>query len=99
MASTTPARDETMISYRPHRSTLTDSMSAVREFASLEELAEAMADELGRELAVDDLQLKFYGHDHRIGWDTYVLTLEGYGVLGFTDSPGHEVAPAASPGP
>jgi hypothetical protein len=26
-----------------------------------------------------------YGYDPRIGWDTHMVTLDGYGVLGFTN--------------
>ena len=36
---------------------------------------------------LSDFEVKPYIFDERINWDTHIVTLEGYGVLGFTDSP------------
>lgn len=33
-------------------------------------------------------QVKPYGYDDRINWDTYLIMFDG-GVVGFTDSPIH----------
>jgi hypothetical protein len=33
----------------------------------------------------ETVHIKPYGRDERTGWDTYIVTLDGYGVLGFTD--------------
>jgi hypothetical protein len=36
----------------------------------------------------EDLKVAPYGGvDKRCGWDTYIVTIEGYGVMGFTDGP------------
>jgi hypothetical protein len=41
---------------------------------------------------VDKLKIEsYYGYDDRIGWDTYIVILEGYGVVGFTDGPVEDV--------
>jgi len=33
------------------------------------------------------LTISLYCFDDRIGWNTYLVTLEGYGPVGFTDGP------------
>jgi hypothetical protein len=33
------------------------------------------------------IEVKPYGFDSRINWDTYIVTMSGYGVIGFTDGP------------
>jgi hypothetical protein len=35
------------------------------------------------------LRISLYGAEDRIGWEeTYIVTLDGYGVVGFVDWPG-----------
>ncbi len=36
---------------------------------------------------LDDFVVEPYGFDERINWQTHIVTLTGYGVLGYTDSP------------
>lgn len=39
-------------------------------------------------LAFNDIRIEPYGgFDERIGWNTHIVYLPGYGVLGFTDGP------------
>ena len=33
----------------------------------------------------EDVIVKAYGFDDRIGWDTYVVSVRNYGVVGFID--------------
>lgn len=42
----------------------------------------------GVDLTPEMILVKPYGGmDERIGWDTYIVTIEGHGVYGFTDGP------------
>ena len=44
--------------------------------------------ELQRVLGVSfKVQVAPYGFDHRNGWDTYIVKLNGHGAVGFTDGP------------
>lgn len=76
--------------FRPHRELLDDAMKEVVEFNNKEELSSILNDKYN---SVDTSNFKvesYGGYDERIGWDTHIVTLEGYGVLGFTDSPVEE---------
>lgn len=39
------------------------------------------------------LRVQPYMRDERIGWDTHIVTIDGYGVAGFTDGPVEEPPP------
>jgi hypothetical protein len=77
--------------FREHRGSLADSMKTVVEVADHESLLEHI-----RRLAqpwptfppvtVETVHIRPYGWDERIQWDTHIVTLDGYGVLGFTDA-------------
>lgn len=69
--------------YRQHKGGLSESMATVRDIAATRQ---AMFDALGLD-ATASLDVKPYGYDSRIGWDTHIVTVEGYGVVGFTDGP------------
>jgi hypothetical protein len=71
--------------FRFHRSTLEESLRTVRTITSREELIEFVAKELGFTLAEADLKIAAYGFDARTGWSTYIVTVDGLGVVGFTD--------------
>lgn len=80
--------------FREHRGGLAESMATVVEVADRAALVAhvkglltpfAFGGDIGAGLDVrpyDPLRL-----DERIGWYTHIVTLEGYGVLGFTDGP------------
>lgn len=79
--------------YRPHRGTLADSMREVAEIMSFDELVRHMRNEVLSWYPPDELptpenvQVKPYGRDDRIGWDTtYMVTVKGQ-AWGFTDGP------------
>jgi hypothetical protein len=87
--------------FREHRGGLSKSMETVVEVGSKGELVAHVVKMLepfyfDRERIEKGLNLSPYSwsrinpkpiYDERIGWHTYIVTLEGYGVLGFTDGP------------
>lgn len=79
-----------MTKLREHRGTLSQSMETVIEFEGREELYKIIKEELGRysmNIWPEMIEVKPYGYDERIEWDTYIVTVDGYGVYGFTDGP------------
>lgn len=73
--------------FRFHRGSLQDSLATTIEVNSLEELCEILKSshsELNPE-SLAKLVSKHYCFDDRIGWDTWIVTIEGYGVLGFAN--------------
>lgn len=79
--------------FRPHRELLCDAMKEVQEFSSRRQLIEKLQSDLDRyssgKYDCNEIGISKYGRgiDERIGWDTYIVTLPGYGVLGFTNGP------------
>lgn len=75
-----------MILYRPHRGSLDEAMRSVIEVFSFDQLVRHMrrevhhmeniypADDLP---TVDNTKLEHMGLDERIGWDTYLVTVNG----------------------
>lgn len=79
---------------RAHRGGLAESMATVVE---IEPTAQAVADHItaawdwlldGKVISPDSVKVKKYGDgvDTRIGWDTYLVTVDG-SVFGMTDGP------------
>lgn len=87
-------KGEATFKYRDHRGMLDESMKTVREFNSKQELYDYFQSILDRyhmnNLDVNNTQIKHYAFDSRIGWDNYIVSLDGWGVFGFTDG---EVTP------
>lgn len=76
--------------FREHRGTLDDSMATVVDLPDREALIAHCWTLLGpfKHLFKEaDLKVKPYCMDQRIGWNTHIVTLANYGVLGFTDGP------------
>lgn len=76
--------------YRPHKGSLDESMSMVQEFSGINELLSIIKHELDtfdHKLTISESSVKIepYTPDERIGWNTHIVTLDGYGVIGFTD--------------
>lgn len=67
--------------YRPQRGGLKESMDEVVE---LEDSLSALAGYLG--VSPETVHVTPYRYDDRIGWNTYLVTVDGQGV-GFTDGP------------
>ena len=78
--------------FREHRGGLGESMKTVVEVADFAALLTHM-----RKLAqpwptmppinATTVHIIPYLYDARIGWDTYLVRLDGYGPFGFTDGP------------
>jgi hypothetical protein len=78
--------------FREHRGGLAESMQTVVEVADhaallahIRKLAELWP--TFPPVNEKTVQIKPYGYDARIGWHTHIVTLDNYGVLGFTDGP------------
>jgi hypothetical protein len=81
---------------RTHRGSLDDSMETVAEIpATLDALIEHMHASFGPlrgnaglpPVTRGTVHVKYYCRDERIGWDTYMVTIDGWGAWGFTDGP------------
>lgn len=74
--------------FREHRGTLSESLKTVRDISPTKK-AIALEVSFGsfRNVEEKDIVVKPYGPDPRIDWDTHIVVLEGYGVIGFTDGP------------
>lgn len=76
---------------REHKGSLHESMATVKRLdATRDALLSVVRAELahfGITFPDDAMRLVHYGRDDRIGWDCYVVTVDGYGVFGFIDGP------------
>jgi hypothetical protein len=82
--------DAKKISVRPQRSSLIESLREGTSVANRFELWELITKtvELPPMLiraGTASLQITPYGFDERIGWNTYLITIPGYGVWGMSD--------------
>jgi hypothetical protein len=85
--------------FRDHKGALADSMATVYYVRDRQHFIEIMRDRLSpwqREVPDEDITIEPYGFDDRIAWDSHIVTLSGYGVLGFTNGP---LAPSLSETP
>jgi hypothetical protein len=78
--------------FREHRYLLAESMETMIEVKDRDELILHLKAQLDRwdfHFNSDEVKIEPYsGMDKRIGWDTtYIVSLPGYGVLGFTNGP------------
>lgn len=78
--------------FRQHRGGLDESMETVVELADRTALIAHCRALLAPwptapEVTEQTLKVSAYGYDPRIQWDTHLVFLEGYGVMGYTDSP------------
>ncbi len=71
--------------FREHRGLLSDSMETMEVVSSLSDIWDIVKKDLTPYGIKNDLRIEYYGCDSRIGWDTYIITIPGYGVLGFTN--------------
>jgi hypothetical protein len=65
-------------------------MSTVLEIEGREQLVQYIFDKLERKgVVVTDemIHVTHYGFDDRINWDEHIIVVDGFGVIGFTDSP------------
>lgn len=81
--------------FREHRGSLADAMltevTLPDRAALLEHCRKIIPDALLADTINDsDMTVSKYGRDERIGWDTHIVSIAGYGVVGFTDGPVEE---------
>ena len=81
-----------MAKYRPHRGLLAESMKKLFEFETTEELIVYLRKELEgfvkpENLTEETIVVSFYGNDARNNWNTHIVHLPSFGVLGFIDGP------------
>lgn len=74
---------------REHRGGLSESMATVVEIEpTLEALTahiNALFQQMGPVVTPDMIVIHPQGFDARIGWNTYLVAIEGYGVFGMID--------------
>ena len=66
------------ILYRPHRGTLADAMAEVKEFSSIKEMREYLAQDHKNAFDISDIVISYYCYDDRIGWETFIVTVTRY---------------------
>lgn len=77
--------------YREHRGSLNESMRESKHFLTKKELVESVQNSLDQffgplnRIDCSVIEIKPYAYDSRIDWHCHIVTLEGYGVLGFTN--------------
>lgn len=79
-----------MAKYRDHRGGLAESLATMVVVDSRAELVEYLRRALSPffvSVTPDKVKILPYCVDARIGWDTHIVTIDGYGVAGFTDGP------------
>ena len=74
-----------MKKYREHRGSLSESMKTVQEFETKQDLINYLKQNFSVPFYGYNLRLDHYCMDKRINWDTYIVTIKGFGVVGFTD--------------
>ena len=65
--------------YREHRGSLEDSMKTI---FSIKSTKKDLSQIIG--CNIEDIEVKEYGYDDRIGWNTFIVLVKGIPV-GFTD--------------
>jgi hypothetical protein len=76
-----------MLRFREHRAVLADSLATEVELGGREELIAYIRRLLPERVIRDeDVEVKAYAYDPRTGWQTYIVTIKDYGVIGFTDT-------------
>jgi hypothetical protein len=75
---------------REHRGGLDESMKTVQPVRDREHLVAVIRESLApfaRIVKPDQITVKPYSFDSRIGWDTYIIEIKGYGVWGMANGP------------
>lgn len=78
---------ETPLLYRENRGSLSESMATTIQYFSVFELKEHLIKlHIADRISAPPLKLecKYYGYDSRIGWSSYLISMNGYPV-GFTN--------------
>lgn len=80
------------ILFRPQRGGLAEAMAEVREISDRADLVahlQTVFAPMWINVRDDMVRVAKYGDgiDTRIGWNTHIVTIEGWGVAGFTNAP------------
>lgn len=91
-----------MVKYRDHRGGYDDSMATLQEFETRADLVKYLTTDLNRfgvELRDDMVMIAPMARypDQRNGWDTHLVILQRYGVVGYTDGNFPVVVPDPEP--
>jgi hypothetical protein len=79
--------------FREHSDTIAESIQTIvtlKDRQALVEHCQTLLTPLGFRFEPDTLTLTYYSDmpDTRVGWEqTYIVIIEGHGVIGFSDSP------------
>ncbi len=73
------------IKYRDHRGSLDESMKTVQEFETKQDLVKYLKENCVVPFYGYNLRMDHYCFDKRINWDTYIVTIKGFGVVGFAN--------------
>ena len=73
--------------FRFHRGGLSESMETTVSLSTKEELIRVIGNSLKEwgDFNYNNLKIESYGFDDRINWNSHIVTLDGWGVIGFTD--------------
>lgn len=75
--------------FREHRGLLDESMETVVELDSRDALVshiDKLLSPYGKKVTNDMVDIAPYGYDIRIGWNTFIVKVKNYGVMGFINS-------------
>lgn len=72
--------------YRPVRGSLDTSMKECVEVSGVRDIFTILNARIGPPVRLEEIEVKPYGFDKRINWDTHIVTVSGAAV-GFTDGP------------
>lgn len=80
---------------REHRSGFDESMATVQNIIPMRSFLAGYIHgkwfkNIKERISPEDVTIEPYGYDKRNGWDTYIVSVKGLGVFGFTDGPVHE---------
>lgn len=73
--------------FRKHRGGFSESMATVVEVKTLNDLTNEVEKIVGGLVSDGMIRSERYAYDERNGWDTFVVTVTGVGVVGFTNGP------------
>lgn len=74
--------------FRFHRGTLEDSLKTLVNFKNKEELYKIICDsfkDFDFKFNIENIEFKHQGYDERCNWDTYLVHIKNYGVIGQSD--------------
>jgi hypothetical protein len=73
---------------REHRGGLDEAMQTVAEIEpTLEAITAEISSKIKRPVTPGSVHLRSIGFDRRTQWDTHIVTVDDWGVYGFTDGP------------